>query len=163
MTPVRVNLLLLGLVSLLGLALWVWPDPDHQGPLTSLDPDRLAVIRLGDRRGLKLVLERGPDGWRLTYPQAGPADPRRVQALARLAAARVYRSFSAKDGDLGAWGLDDPAYWVQLDSVALMVGADEPLRRRRYVRLGDQVHLIDDQYQQWLVAPVDAFLAQPFP
>ena len=46
-------------------------------------------------------------------------------------------------------------------SVLIEVGNTEPLQHHRYLRVGEQLHLVRDIYPQQLFATPDYYLAEP--
>lgn len=150
----RVNPILGALVVALGLLLWWFPTGPAPGPaLTDLDPGTIRRIRVGDRRGLKFALARDGAGWRLTHPQAGPADPDQAAALAGLARAVSQRQLPPEGLDLQALGLDPPGLRLELDDRVLDLGGTEPIQGRRYVLVAGRVHLIADPIHHLLRVP----------
>jgi hypothetical protein len=156
----RVDLLLGGLAAVL-LALHLWPQAASQGTgpggtLTGLSPDAVGKIRVerGDR--LVLALERDGDDWRLVYPEAGPAQPRRVQQLLAIARAPVQGRFPAGD-DLARYGLEAPGAVLQLDGARLAFGDRDPSQQLRYVLADGEVRVIDDVYFNLLTLPARHF------
>ncbi len=148
----RLNLLLLTAVVILGaVALWApAPSDRQQSPPPRLTPmDSEAVRHIVIRRpGLEgeLRLDKGDDRWQVTLPGREPPLPAndfKAEQIARIAEAEVYDRFPAEEDKLAEYGLDQPRAWLRLNAVELSFGASEPLRQRRYVRLGDWIHLID--------------------
>lgn len=166
MSLTRINLLLAALVAALVLVAWLGPGPEglRLAPgLTELDPGSVRHIRVRDRNGLRLEAQRTVDGWHLLHPFQGPADAIRLEALARIAQAPSQRRIPSEEVDPEAMGLNRSTASLELDGLLLELGATEPVNRRRYVRVGHQVHLIDDLFQHLLLADPASFLAQPAP
>lgn len=152
----RVDLLLGGLAAVL-LALHLWPHAASQAPgLTGLSPDAVDKIRVerGDR--LALAIERDGGNWRLVYPEAGPAQARRVQQLLAIARAPVQGRFPADQG-LARYGLESPAAVLQLDGTRLAFGDRDPTQQLRYVLADGEVRVIDDVYFNLLTLPARHF------
>lgn len=160
----RINLLLGAVVALLALftALGPMSGKDQvMSPLTQLDPESLRHIRIDRGDGDVLGFERDLEGWRMTMPYSRTADTDKLRAVARIAAAPSRRRFAAADADPAELGLGPAQLRLELDGELLEIGGTEPIRRRRYVRVGPWIHLIDDLFQHHLLATPEAFIASP--
>lgn len=158
-----VNVGLLLLVAALALTAWLQPGlerPDDPEPLSALDPasvSRLTLQRLGSD---PIVLEREGEVWMMREPLRIPAGAARIDALLPVLVAPVQAGFSADGADPAAYGLDQPRIRLQADGVELAFGATEPLNHRRYVRIGERIVLIDDQYHAWLQGSAADFVSR---
>lgn len=148
----RVNLILGALVLALVVG-WMASRPAPGPALTDLDPGAIGQIRVSDRRGLKFALARDGADWRLTHPQAGPADPDQAAALAGLARTPSHRQLPLEGLDLQALGLDPPGLRLELDGRVLELGGTDPVQGRRYVLVAGRVHLIADPIAHLLRVP----------
>jgi hypothetical protein len=153
-----VNLLLLILVA--GLSTAVHLDLRREskaGTLTGLVPEAIAEVAL-ERPGLPAVrLVRSSGGWRMRTPYETAADAERIEQLVRIASTAVQRTLPGDEG-LGRLGLDPPGARLLLDGLELRFGDLDPIGERRYVAVGDQVHLIDDGFQHHLIAPPEDYV-----
>ncbi len=163
----RVNLALAGVVALLALAALYGSDPARESapePLTGLNPEAGRQIRIDRGADDALRFERNAEDWGMTVPYRIAANRDKLQALARIASTPSHRSFPAGQTDLAELGLAPAPLHLELNGLTLEVGGTEPIRRRRYVRLEGQIHLIDDLFQHHLLAAFEAFVAPtPFP
>ncbi len=141
------NLVLLVTVALLaGVVLW---EPGLRGPAP---PDRLSHIPARDIRQIAISrpaqadvrLQRRDTRWHLVEPIALPANELRVRSILRVLNATSHGRMRAASQDLERFGLAAPKASLVLDQLRLDFGDSEPLDGRRYVRLGDTVHLTDD-------------------
>jgi hypothetical protein len=157
------NLGLLLLVLVLSLTAWLQPGlerADDPEPLTALDPASVSRLTL-ERAGFgPIALEKEGAVWMLRAPLRLPASAARIDALLPVLEAPVHAGFSAAGSDPVAYGLDDPRIRLGADGVELAFGATEPLNHRRYVRSGDRIVLIDDQYHPWLQGGVADFVSR---
>ncbi len=156
----RINLALVLLVAILGSLALLVPGPDHeetQTPLTPLDPLTIQRIRLQRTVGT-LEFTRSSTGWRAVQ---GRADDDRLNALTRIAREPSLRRFNAHEAPAQELGLAPPQLVLELDGLRLEFGATEPIRQRRYVRIGDTIHLIEDRHRQQLLAPAASYLSKP--
>lgn len=150
------------LVALLALVAWLEPGLRRASaaePLTELASAGVRAIRLFDRAGLVLGLEREGAGWDLTSPRSGPADAARVERLLGLLQTPSLRNVGNVEGRLGEFGLDDPEFIVEFDGVPIAFGGLDPVSRQRYVTYGGEVHLIGDGFRHHLLAGPEGFRA----
>lgn len=159
-----VNLGLLLLVSALALMAWLQPGlerPGDQEPLVVLDPASVSQLTLQRAAGAgPIVLERDGAAWMMREPLRIPADAARIDALLPVLGTPVHARFSAAGVDPAVYGLDEPRIRLEADGVALAFGATEPLSHRRYVRIGEHIVLIDDQYHPWLQGSAADFVSR---
>lgn len=142
---------LLNLVLLLvvvGLGLLAWLEPGREAPpaplkLTTLDAAAIDRIRIERPAGVLEMAHRG-GRWELTVPIHAPANGIRVDAILSVAAIDSLNSQAITGLDLAAYGLAEPAVRLFLNDTRIDFGNTSPLDQRRYVRVGDTVHLIPD-------------------
>lgn len=157
-----VNLLLLVAVAALTLVALYEPGIE-QAPqaqtLTELDQEQIETIRIHRPPRDDLVLARHDRGdWVIEAHTVLPAARFQVNALLRLAGQKAVRSYPATELDLVRLALDPPRATVLLDATQVDFGATESLEGLRYVRVGDQVHLIPDIYQHLIDAGSTQFV-----
>jgi hypothetical protein len=156
-----VNLLLAAVAAWLALlALGEHRRVEQAGRLTPLDPGRIERVELRRVNEPPLVLERDDGQWWMREPIAAPADADAVARLLPVAAAHSGRVLPAAAADLDGLGLGAPVLHLRLDGLELRFGATEPIADRRYVQVGDLVHLVDDSYLAGLLTPVPDLLSR---
>ena len=144
-------LMLIGVLALIAVVVYkpgIEP-PIENPPLTDLEAEQITHINI-TRTDHELSLERRADGWWISGEPAAPADPIQVGALLRLLETRPVRSYPADELDLEQLQLAPAQITLKLDSTEFRFGATDPLDNLRYVQLGDQVHLLRDNYQHIL-------------
>lgn len=152
----RVNLLLLGIAGLLGLLVWL-SRPSPLPPLTGLDPLQVTRIRINDLRGRTISMRRQAGQWMSGERRA---DATRIGQLLKICQTPSLRRFPAPD-DLTPFGLTPAAIVMSLDDSTLSFGDNDPLNGWRYVLYRDEIHLIADGFHHHLLAPAQAWQAQP--
>jgi len=159
------NVMLLALVVVLALIAWL--EPGTKKPVTlpsllSLSADQVERIRLVAAADRHIDITRGDHGWMISYPIHVAANDFRVDTILQLTQAHSYAHYPAAAQALAPFGLDPPHSEIRLNDVTVAFGDDEPIHQRRYVRVGEQVHLIDERYfyssQLLLPALVDTAL-----
>ncbi len=154
MNRLQLNLLLLVVVAALATTIYFTQKKEEKGPaLTALNDGNLSRIRIEHPDAAAIELQKQPDGqWRLTEPVAAATDRFEVASLLALTSFERKYELAVADVDLKELGLAPPLYRIQLDDQTLEIGAQEPISFRRYIRVGDQIALIEDPPS----APLDA-------
>ena len=165
---VWLNLILLLFVIALALVAYIEPGKkrlEERSQLLSLPIEQVTRVQLQRHGAETIEIERTDNGWMIVAPIRIAASNYRVNTLLQLMSATSYSHFSAAVRPLSAFGLDKPLGTVVFNDQAILFGNNEPLNNRRYVLIGDQVHLTDDrnfyQSQLQLTALVDTALVPP--
>lgn len=162
------NLLNLGLLLLIGiLVLLAIYEPGIEAPKENprlLDIDREAIkqIRI-ERQGQETVaLERDALGdWNLTAPLAIGASEFRISSLLRVTEQKSLGSYPADSERLARFGLATPRVTLTLnDKAKVAFGDTTALDQRRYVQIGDRVHLVTDTLYYHLIGNYTTFIRQ---
>jgi hypothetical protein len=154
------SLLNLGLVALVIALLLVAyfrpglePEPEPQPISRQLDPAAATTIHIERQDRTPLAFSKEGDLWYLTTTGGRlPAADFQVRALLRLPEATSLRSYPADSLELAALGLDPSRATVHINNLTVHYGTTDALERKRYVRIDDAIHLVDDQYQHLINA-----------
>lgn len=142
----RLNLVLLGLIVVLGATALLLPEPGRDRPLPAvdIDPARLARIEIRfPRGGETLRLERDADGWRLVAPRERRANAARVARLLQSLREPTRSCYPAAEHAPAEFGLETPHAVLTLDDTRIALG-DRAADGRRYLRSGGQLCLVED-------------------
>ncbi len=137
----------LGLLALLaGLVALAVYQPGIEAPpveptLTALAPAAIHRIHIERRDQPAFTLEKQADVWRIA-PQGWMADGARLKVLLDLAQEKSVQRLPADP--LARYGLEKPALVVTFNDTRIVFGDTDPIQNRRYVMVGDRVHLIAD-------------------
>jgi hypothetical protein len=156
-----INILLVVTIVILTLVARYEPGidaPPAAQTLTPMSADAVEDIRINRPLREDLVLTREENGWIIDREPALPADGFQARALAKLAGQTAVRSYPVDELDLSRLALDPPYATVALNDTTIDFGTLEPLEELRYVRVGDQVHLISDLYQHLIEADYTQFV-----
>ncbi len=162
----KINLAMSAVVLLLALGVYLTPGTDVGGksvPLTGIEPADVVRIRIANREGGNVELERQEAGWVLTSPYRMKADAARISGLLRIATTPSHLQLAAENRDLGAYGLVTPIGSIELNGTEIAFGSTEPVHRRRYVLVDGRINLIDDGFYHHLMAKPGAFAEKPQP
>lgn len=156
------NLVLLAVV--LGLGLLVLFEPGLEQPaeprkLTGLDPEQVQTVHIRRNGQDDIRVEREGDGWWLREPFGARADRYRMSGLLRITAAESHASYPASEVNLAEVGLASPEVVLSLDDTELRFGRTEPINGRRYVQIGETVHLIGDFAYYHLIGDYSTFVS----
>lgn len=148
-----INLALLLIVIMLAILAWKQPGvapPADAQPITSLhaaDATHVVITwpTAADER-LPVRLEKVQGTWRMTAPLQTYANEFRIDALLRVVETASHARFSALGRDLREYGLDAPRVVLEVDGTRIAFGGSEGIDHRRYLMVGDTIHLTDDLY-----------------
>lgn len=157
-TRLLLNLALLAVIVVLGAVAFFKPgkqEPESR-PLLTLDATTLSRVTLHNKE--TLAFEKADGLWRLTAPFAAPVNQVRVGQLLDVAKAKSEADYPVKPEDLAQFGLDNPQATLTLGETTLQFGGTDPINMRRYVRLGDTLHLVEDNFYHHLTAPATDYV-----
>lgn len=150
----RLLLNLLMFIAVIGLvALAIYKPgieaPTESVPLTTLNSEQISRIDITHAGGA-VNLERRDNGWWVTNDTPVPADQNQVDILLNLASLSPVRSYPATEFGPTQLHLEPALATLRLNDTELRFGNTEPLDNLRYVRVGDRISLISDNYQNLL-------------
>ncbi|HYE35855.1 DUF4340 domain-containing protein [Methylocaldum sp.] len=119
-------------------------------PLASVDENALTAITLQNKDTITFEKQNGH--WRLTAPFSAPANDIRVRQLIDITKANSEAQYPVKPEDLAKFELDKPKATLILDTTAMSFGGSDPINMRRYVQIGDTLHLVSDDFSHHLTA-----------
>jgi len=154
-------LILLLLLPLLIAITWFEPGLEQPKvvPLTQLQPAEITTIQISNSKGKLIRLQRENGGWVMQLPTPNRANQSRIDELLGISQTPSHTSFSSQNKKLSDYGLNPAHIVLQLNELKLQFGNIDPVYQRRYVKVGDTIHLIDDGFQHHLLAPTSAFSA----
>src|SRR3569833_4690779 len=157
------NIGLLGLVLVLGVAVWYESSQTPHAsspPLTQLKPEAVNKIEIFRRDHDHLILTGHGDQWWMREPVRIAADRFQVENVLRVLGADSLAQFPAEGKNLAAYGLAEPEVRLRFNDTELAFGGMTPVDQRRYVPAGITVHLITDMYALDLMADVPAIASR---
>ena len=152
------NLAMLALVLVLGLVVWLRPATKSEDRIPLLSQDTAALTRLTLQNADTLVFEKKDGLWTLTAPFAAPVNQVRLGQLLDIAKSASEARYPVRADELAQFGLDRPQATLTLGQDVLQFGGVEPLDMRRYVRVGDTLHLVNDSFFHHLTAPATDYV-----
>ena len=115
-------------------------------PLTSIDP---AVAKSLDVRCANCPtrrFEHRANGWWMLEPYSVRADDAAVSRLAAVAKAPVRKKLDSGEYALAKLGLDPPRITMNIDTVRIEFGDEDPIEHDRYARVGAEVFRVPDRF-----------------
>lgn len=158
-TWLNIGLLVLvaGLVALVVYQPGIQP-PEAPVTLTSLTPAQVDTIYIERKnRDGNITLKKDQGQWRMTEPLALPADAATIEQVLRLADTRSFRHYPITEVDPTKLRLASPQVQLHLNDVEIAFGDKDAMESRRYARIGDTVHLINDDDYYILLAQLTQF------
>lgn len=152
----RLSLLLLFVVLALGLFLFTTDDQIHStAPTTLSDLPEVDIDRIQIERESKqdIVFTRTDQDWRIERPLQFAANSKRIQAILQLLQAVSLAQLKIDDVDLRQLRLDNPTTVLKFNEHRFIFGGIESLQGRRYLRVVNTIHLIDDTLYPLLQQP----------
>ncbi len=154
--------ILVAIFIALATTIWLLPDQKtsqtHQ-PLTSLDPQAINQIRLSNNNGPSFELLRVGPKWQMKSPYQIDANTPRIDILLDLVSTPSLEQFDLPSGDLKQFGLDKPQATVEFNETKLIIGGTHPYNYRRYIKIGNQLHLTKDAFPHHLLALAEDFVS----
>lgn len=144
-----INLALTALVG--GLVILVMVEPGREPapplePLTTLDPGTVKRVVIEQRDAPTIRLRRGDGGWRMTAPRRLRASATKIEGLLEVLGTGSHRQYPVSGVDPAELGLAEPEAVLSVDGTRLVFGGTDAIEGRRYVRVGDTVHLVGGRY-----------------
>jgi len=138
-------------IALAALAIFIYTEieRDANPQLTALTPlqvQDVTHLSINNVRNQDIVLQKLDGHWQMLKPFPALANESRIEKLLGIVKAHSQAQYSVDEVDLSQLRLINPDIRLHINEIELLVGTTEPLEQRRYIKLGDQVHLITDSY-----------------
>ena len=157
---------LVGVVAVLGFAAVAEQMRDRMlapKPLARINEKSLREIVLECPSCPRRRIERIQGAWTLSEPYSIAADPDVVARLRiGVAGAQVRHRYGANQLEPAKVGLAPPFATLALGTLKLAFGTTDAITQARYVRIGEEIALVNDQFSQWLLVPPES-LVDPRP
>ena len=157
-TKLWLNLSLLALIGVFALLAAFEPGKKKAEtmPLARIDAAAVQKIEISGKETLNLEKKEGH--WFLTAPFQAPANDHRVDLLLKIPATANSASYPAVASELARFGLAPPGTVLRLDGLTLEFGDSDPIQQRRYVKVGETLHLVEDNFHHHLTAPATDYV-----
>lgn len=151
-SKVLLNLALLAIVSAIAAFVLLQPEkePAPTKPLAAIDANGLASITLKNEE--TIVFEKRDGHWRIIQPLLAPANDIRVRQLIDIAKIGREAEYPLNPDDLAKFELDKPKAELTLGDQTFAFGGSDPINLRRFVKAGNSLVLVDDDFFHHLTA-----------
>jgi hypothetical protein len=140
----HLNLALLAVVAGLGTTVWLSQEKEEKGPpLTALKADAVTRVAVEHPGQPAIRLQKTDGVWTLVEPVASEVDSFEINGILALADRELKSTLDA-GVNKAELQLDPPQYSVTLNDTRIDLGGVEPIKARRYVKVGDTIGLVDD-------------------
>lgn len=106
-----------------------------------------------------ISLIRENDQWKMTEPYQHTANEVQIEKMNQLLKIHSVSSFDSRGRDLAPYGLDEKALRVKLNDIDVRFGKTDPLNERRYMLVGNQVHLASRDIKYLFSMAPEAYLS----
>lgn len=159
----RLLLNLMLAIVVLGLALFIYIDPDKatddkRAAISNIDPDSVSSIKITRLQGEPLSFVKRDGQWFIVGQTEYRADDFQVGTLLALLRSVTDRKYPASTLDLKPMGLMPPLVDISFDDARFEIGTTEPIDRNRYVMHDTTVYLVPDRFQHLLNARYTNFI-----
>lgn len=114
--------------------------------------------------GRKDVVLRNKDNiWKVVAPETFIADKSKVQHLFTLLSENAESRYDIKNKNLASYGLEKDRLSVSFNGVKIIFGKLNDVTRKRYLRKGDTMYLVEETVSGLMEMGADAFKPQAFP
>ncbi len=149
-------------IGVLALLLVVYFEPGLGPPevvkVSMLAPDKVQRVVIQARNQAPIIVQRSAGRWQLVEPVAVAANSFRIESALALLSATSYQQIAVAGHALAKFGLEEPQLRLTLDGMPILLGGQEALNYRRYLLLGDTIHLVMDKNFYLLTGPWPTFV-----
>jgi hypothetical protein len=163
--PLLINGTLLLVATVLAVAVWLSTEQQNQEQqitLTNLTPNQVHQIVIENGTASVFHFEREAEGWVMTQPSRTMADQSKIEKLLQICQSISIRRFTAPQ-ELTEFGLNPPQAVLTLNQTRIEMGTLHPINQRRYIRVGNLIHLTNDLFFHLLQAPEQTLVQQQQP
>ena len=107
-----------------------------------------------------VVLKNENSIWKVVKPEKFIADKAKVQHLFTLLSENAESSYDLNDKNLANYGLDKDKLSVSFNGVKIIFGKLNEVSRKRYVRKGEKMYLVEETVSGLMEMGVEAFKPQ---
>ena len=153
------NFFLLLLAIALGMFLFI-DEIDQNGikKLSNISTDSINQISI-QHNHREVILDKTAQEWRLTKPVEIAANQFRIKTLLNLLSTKSHAQYKASDLDLDKYGLEKVVTYISFNDIKIDFGMVNPINNLRYVKLNNELHLIDDHYHPLLSSQIGTLVA----
>lgn len=139
-----INTLMLIFAIILGTFLF-FDEVEQNGvkKLSDINADNINEITI-THNIREIILNKTDSNWQMMKPIKIAANQFRIKTLLNLLNTRSHAQYQTKDLDLKKFGLDKPKTFISFNDFKVYFGIVNPVSKLRYVKVNNELHLIDD-------------------
>ena len=155
-----INLFLLLLAIVLGTFLFV-DEIDQNGTikLSNISADSIDQISIHHKQR-EIILKKSAQQWRLTKPIEISANQFRIKTLLNLLGTNSYAQYNTDELELEKFDFDKIDTHISFNNTKVSFGMINPLNDLRYVKINNELHLIDDHFYPLLSSQIGTLIAR---
>jgi hypothetical protein len=146
------NIALLAIVAILGALAFLEPGKEQPETKVLADVNTSELTKITLKNKEEIVFEKQQGHWRLVAPIQAPANEIRVRQLMDIVKSASEADYPVKQDELAKFELAPPKATLTLGKAVLAFGGSDPINMRRYVQVGDTLHLVSDDFFHHLQA-----------
>lgn len=156
-----INALLLILIAVVGFFAISTDNNKTDSPQTLSTITTELITNISIRHNQRIVtIEKNESHWQLTAPINIPANDFRIGTVLKLLNTASHARYVAKTLDLNKFGLQTPDTSITLNEHNIDFGIANPINNYRYVKLNNEVHLIDDHFYPLITSQIGTLAAR---
>ncbi len=132
------------------------------------EPDRIRISHLNGEEVTKIILSRqGKEPltfskqagqWKMVSPEQGEAEPDKIDNLLEILRVVSQTDYPVDQERLSEFGLEPPEITLRFDGLTIEFGSIAPISQQRYLRIGEALHLVNDNFYHHLMAKKEHYL-----
>lgn len=142
-----INVLLLLLIAVVGFFAFKTDNKTNQAPRVLTDIKAASINKISIRHNDRTIdIEKKALHWQLTAPINIAANDFRIGTIMKMLETVSHAKYDAGALDLKRFGLENTTTSISFNEHRIDFGIVNPIKNYRYVKLNNEVHLIDDHY-----------------
>lgn len=152
------NLAMFAIVILLGYFAFGTDEDTALHQISTLKIKDIDSIEIA-HRDRYIVLKKQDDRWRMTRPINIEANDFRIGTLLKVLKTTSHASYDITEVNLASLKLDRPVTTLRLNDTLFEFGSSNPINRLRYLKVGNRVHMIDDNLYPLVSSQIGTLVA----
>jgi hypothetical protein len=155
-----INLFLLLLAIGLGTFLFV-DEIDQNGitKLSTISADSIKQISIHHQQR-EILLNKSNQQWLLVKPIEISANQFRIKTLLNLLSSNSLAQYNADELELKKFGFNTTDTYISFNNTKISFGMTNPVSNLRYVKINNELHLIDDNFYPLLSSQIGTLIAR---
>lgn len=132
------------------------------------EPDRIRISHLNGEEVTKIILSRQSKEpltfskeagqWKMISPEQGAAALDKIDNLLKILRTTSQADYPVDHERLAEFGLKPPEITLRFDDLKIEFGTIAPINQQRYLRIGEKLHRVIDNFYHHLMAKKERYL-----